>query len=45
MDSKYQDRARGKAELVACAFLAVEFKLPSIDESSEEQQKDYVQEC
>ena len=42
MDSKYQDR--GKAELVACAFLAVEFKLPSI-ESSEEQQKDYVQEC
>ena len=30
----------GKAELVACAFLAVELKLPVI-ESSEEQQKDY----
>ena len=30
----------GKAELVACAFLAIEFKLPSI-ESSERQQKDY----
>ena len=29
-----------KAELVACAFLAVELKLPII-ESSEEQQKDY----
>ena len=28
-----------KAELVACAFLAAEFKLPSI-ESSEEQKKD-----
>ena len=28
-----------KAELVACAFLAVELKLPTI-ESSEEQQKD-----
>ena len=30
----------GKAELVACALLAVEFKLPNI-EWSEEQQKDY----
>ena len=30
----------GKAELVACSFLAVELKLPII-ESSEEQQKDY----
>ena len=30
----------GKAELVACAFLAVELKLPII-ESSEEEQKDY----
>ena len=29
----------GKAELVACAFLAVELKLPII-ESSEEEQKD-----
>ena len=36
---QYMDSG-GKAELVACAFLAVELKLPVI-ESSEEQQKDY----
>ena len=38
--SAWTQTSGGKVELVACAFLAVELKLPII-ESSKEEQKDY----